>query len=174
MVRVPVRSKVKVETQAGAVDIIGNLESAEVSSNTGTIHADVPLDALKFNFLWQASKPRYLSDVELPEIKEKRGGVFRFPGKLGEEKPEKEQRVQLNFVTQRGVVLLNVNPKMVPSDLRERPLTEAARAIVRSGDSELIDAIRKVSPKMFGDFAKTLPPPEKEPTLVDVRRPVSL
>jgi VWFA-related protein len=166
IVRIPVRSKVKVETQAGAVDVIGNLESAEVSSNTGTIHADVPLDALKFNFLWQASKPRYLSDVELPEIKEKRGGVFSISGKLGEEKPEKEQRVQLNFVTQRGVVLLNVNPNMVPTDLRERPLTEAARAIVRSGDSELIDAIRKVSPKLFGDFARTLPPPEKEPTLV--------
>src|SRR4029077_8761935 len=28
------------------------------------------------------------------------------------------------------------------------------------------DAIRKVSPKMFGDFAKTLPPPEKEPALI--------
>ena len=49
--------------------------------------------------------------------------------------------------------------------LARRPLTEAARGIVRSGDSQLIDAIRKVSPKMFGDYAKTLPPPEKEPTL---------
>lgn len=169
IVRIPVRSKVKVETQAGAVDVMGNIESAEVTSNTGTIHADVPLDALKFNFMWRLSKPRYLSDVELPEIKEKRGGVFTISGKLGEEKPEKEQRVQLTFVTDRGVVLLNVDPNMVPPDLRERPLTEAARAIVRSGDSELIDAIRKVSPKMFGDFARTLPPPEKEPTLV--RRP---
>jgi VWFA-related protein len=55
---------------------------------------------------------------------------------------------------------------MAPSDLRERPLTEAARAIVRSGDSQLVDAIRKVSPKMFGDYAKTLPPLEKEPTLI--------
>jgi VWFA-related protein len=64
------------------------------------------------------------------------------------------------------VVLLNVDPAMVPTDLKERPLTEAARAIVRSGDSQLIDSIRKVSPKMFGDFAKTLPPSEKEPTLV--------
>ncbi len=165
-VRIPVRSKVKVETEAGAVDVVGNVESAEVISNTGTIHADVPLDALKFNFMWRASKPRYLSDVELPEVKEKRGGVFTISGKLGEEKPEKEQRVQLTFITQRGVVLLNVDPNMVPPDLRERPLTEAARAIVRSGDSELIDSIRKVSPKMFGDFARTLPPPEKEPTLV--------
>ena len=168
--RLPSRSKVRVETQAGAVDIVGNVESAVVSTNTGTIHADVPLEALKFNFIWAASKPRYLSDVELPEVKEKAAGVSRISGKLGEKDSKqkdskKEDRVQLDFVTQRGVVLLNVDPSMVPSDLHERPLTEAARAIVRSGDSQLIDAIRKVSPKMFGDFAKTLPPPDKEPIL---------
>ncbi|MEP6635570.1 MAG: VWA domain-containing protein [Acidobacteriota bacterium] len=174
VVRVPPRSKAKVESEAGAVDIVGNFESAEVTTNTGTIHADVPLDALKFNFLWQASRPRFLSDVELPPIKEKRAGFFSISGKLGEKKPKKEEklaRVQLDFLTQRGVVLLNVDPTMVPSDLRERPLTEAARAIVRGGDRELIDAIRKVSPKLFGDFAKTLPPPEKEPTLVQRRPP---
>jgi hypothetical protein len=66
-------------------------------------------------------------------------------------------------------VLLNIDPERAPSDLRERPLTEAARAIVRSGDSELVEAIRKVSPKMFGDYAKTLPPPEKEPSLSKAR-----
>jgi VWFA-related protein len=165
IVRLPSRSKIKVETQAGSVDIVGNVESAEVATNTGTIHADVPLEALKFNFMWTASRPRYLSDVELPEIKEKAAGASTISGKLGEKNPKKEERVQLDFVTQRGVVLLNVDPTMAPSDLRERPLTEAARAIVRSGDSQLIDAIRKVSPKMFGDFAKTLPPPEREPTL---------
>ncbi|MGI8917551.1 MAG: VWA domain-containing protein [Pyrinomonadaceae bacterium] len=164
--RIPVRSKVKVETDGGAIDVVGNLELAEVQTDTGTIHADVPLEALQFKFLWQASKPRYLSDVELPEIKEKRGGVFSISGKLGEKKPKKEERVRLDFLTQRGVVLLNVDPSMVPSDLRERPLTEASRAIVRSGDRELVNAIRKVSPKLFGDYAKTLPQIEKEPTLV--------
>ena len=165
IVRLPSRSKVKVETQAGAVDIVGNVESAEVATNTGTIHADVPLEALKFNFMWAASRPRYLSDVELPAIKEKAAGVSTISGKLGEKDSKKEDRVQLDFLTQRGVVLLNVDPSMVPTDLHERPLTEAARAIVRSGDSQLTDAIRKVSPKMFGDFAKTLPPPDKEPIL---------
>src|SRR6185312_16224624 len=128
--------------------------------------ADVPLEALKFNFIWSASKPRYLSDVELPATKERAAGVSRISGRLGEKDSKKEDRVQLDFVTQRGVVLLNVDPSMVPADLRERPLTEAARAIVRSGDSQLIDAIRKVSPKLFGDYAKTLPPLQKEPTLV--------
>ena len=164
--RIPVRSKVKVETDGGAIDVVGNLELAEVQTDTGTIHADVPLEALQFKFLWQASKPRYLSDVELPEIKEKRGGVFSISGRFGEKNLKKEERVRLDFLTQRGVVLLNVDPSMVPSDLRERPLTEASRAIVRSGDRELVDAIRKVSPKLFGDYAKTLPPIEKEPTLV--------
>jgi VWFA-related protein len=171
IVRIPSRSKVKIEGEAGSIDVVGNFESAAVTTNTGTIHADVPLDAVKFDFIWSASKPRYLSDVELPKIKEKAAGISRISGKLGEKKPGKEQRVQLNFLTQRGVVLLNVDPSMVPSDLRERPLTEAARAIVRSGDSQLIDAIRKVSPKLFGDYAKTLPPLQKEPTLVRRRPP---
>ncbi|MCM3905310.1 MAG: VWA domain-containing protein [Pyrinomonadaceae bacterium] len=171
VVRIPLRSKATVETEAGSVDIIGNIESAVVTTNTGTIHADVPLEALKFNFLWQLSRPRYLSDVELPEIKEKRGGFFSISGKLGEKKPKKEDRVELNFLTRRGVVLLNVDPEMVPSDLSQRPLTEAVRGIVRSGDIQLIDAIRKVSPKMFGDYARTLPPPEKEPMLQRRRPP---
>jgi VWFA-related protein len=166
VVHVPARTKVKIESEAGAVDVVGNLESAQVSTNTGTIHADVPLDTVKFNFIWSASRPRFLSDVELPKIKEKAAGVFTISGKLGEKEQKKEDRVQLEFLTQRGVILLNVDPAMVPPDLRERPLTEAARAIVRSGDSQLIDAIRKVSPKLFGDYAKTLPPPEKEPELV--------
>ncbi len=166
VVRVPLRTKVKIESEAGAIDVVGNLESAEVSTNTGTIHADVPLEALKFNFMWSASRPRYLSDVELPKVKERAAGAFTISGKLGDEKAEKEDRVRLDFITQRGVVLLNVDPAMVPPDLRERPLTEAARAIVRSGDSQLTDAIRKVSPKLFGDYAKTLPPLEKQPELV--------
>ncbi|HKR59943.1 MAG TPA: hypothetical protein VJS64_09410, partial [Pyrinomonadaceae bacterium] len=67
--RIPVRSKVKVTSEGGAIDVVGNLELAEVETDTGTIHADVPLEALHFKFLWEASKPRYLSDVELPEVK---------------------------------------------------------------------------------------------------------
>ena len=166
VVTIPARSKVEVEGQAGAVDVIGSVESAAVKTDTGTIHADVPLEAVKFNFVWEASKPRYMSDVELPPIKEKAGGVYKLSGRLGEKDANKEELVALDFRTQRGVVLLNIDPEMAPADLRERPLTEAARAIVRSGDFELVEAIRKVSPKMFGDYAKTLPPPDKEPSLV--------
>ena len=170
-VRVPSRAKVKVESEAGAVDVVGNLASAEVATDTGTIHADVPLDAVNFNFLWAASRPRYLSDVELPKVKEQRGGAYGISGKIGDKKAKKDVRVNLDFTTQRGVVLFNVDPSMVPSDLRERPLTEAARAIVRSGQTDLIEAIRKVAPRMFGDYAKTLPPPKSEPTLITRRPP---
>src|ERR1043166_3393246 len=168
VVTIPSRSKVSVDGKAGAVDVVGNVESAIVKTDTGTIHADVPLDALKFEFVWEASRPRYMSDVELPAVKEKAGGMFRLSGRLGEKERQKDkaQLIALNFRTQRGVVLLNVDPEMAPADLRERPLTEAARAIVRSGDPELVSAIRKVAPKMFGDYAKTLPPLEREPALV--------
>jgi VWFA-related protein len=209
-VRVPKRSRVKIESENGMVDVIGDFEVADVVTNTGTIHADVPLDALKLKFQWQSSRPRFLSDVELPKVKEGRAGSFSISGMLGpdaknkkEKKkkpqsdsqtgdaapdnkpdnterneagnqikpPEKQELVQLNFTTQRGVILLNVDPSMAPNDLRARPLTEAAKAIVRSGDGPLMDAIRKISPKWFGDYARTLPPPRNEPSLVTVRAP---
>jgi VWFA-related protein len=170
-VRVPSRAIVRVQSEAGAVDVIGNVASAQVVTNTGTIHADVPLDAVNYNFIWEASRPRFMSDVELEKIKEKAGGWYVISGKLGDKKAQKDQIVKLVFMTQRGVVLLNVDPSMVPTDLRERPLTEAARAIIRSGDSSLIDAIRKVSPRLFGDYAKTMPPPKEAPSLVKRRAP---
>ena len=211
-VRVPARTRVKIESESGMVDVIGNLALAEVTTNTGTIHADVPLDDVRFKFLWQASRPRFLSDVELPKVKEGRAGSYSISGKLGagakkskdqkketrveesdsegpsnqfpdnpadengkksdgERKAAKEKLVQLDLTTQRGVILLNVDPSMAPNDLRERPLTEAAKAIVRSGDGPLIDAIRKVSPRLFGDYSSTLPPPREEPSLVTLRPP---
>lgn len=214
-VRLPARARVKIESESGMVDVIGDFDVADVITNTGTIHADVPLDELRFKFLWQSSHPRFLSDVELPRIKEGKAGTFSISGTLGPDakrkkhkrfglfgtsgsaessdkkpaesattdptaqpspdEPEKKQElVQLNFTTQRGVILLNVDPSMAPNDLRERPLTEAARAIVRSGDLPLVEAIRKVTPRMYGDYAKTLPPPEREPSLVTMRPPGEL
>jgi VWFA-related protein len=213
-VRVPKRARVKIESEAGMIDVIGDFESAEVITNTGTIHADVPTDALKVRFQWESSRPRFLSDIELPRVKEGRAGAFSISATLGpeakqkkakkpkpsekatpdpekstsdgsgdkadptdkgldpsEKSPERQQLVQLNFTTRRGVILLNVDPSMAPNDLRERPLTQAAKAIVRSGDGPLSDAVRKVSPRMFGEFARTLPPPEREPSLVASRAP---
>ena len=217
-VHVPKRSRVSIESDSGMIDVIGDFEAAEVVTNTGTIHADVPLDALKFKFAWESSRPRFMSDVELPRVKEGRAGAFSISGELGpdakrkkskkkkeaknsepsetpenradgneaektadnaekiaddaaEKPPEKQELVRLNFTTQRGVILLNIDPSMAPNDLRERPLTEAAKAIVRSGDGPLRDAIRKISPKWFGDYAKTLPAPQREPSLSASRAP---
>jgi VWFA-related protein len=192
-IHVPERTHVKIESESGMVDVIGDLASAEVVTNTGTIHADVPLDAVKFKFLWEASRPRFLSDVELPRIKEGKAGTFSISGTLGpdakrskkkkqtsdeaseakDQKKEspKDKLVQLSLTTRRGVILLNVDPSMAPNDLRERPLTDAAKAIVRSGDGPLSDAIRKVSPRIFGDYAKNLPPPREQPSLVSLRPP---
>jgi VWFA-related protein len=173
-VRIPERTKVHVESEAGAVDVIGNVASAEVQTNTGTILGDVPLDSVQYNFIWEASRPRFFSDVQLPPVKEKAGGWHTISGRVGDKKAEKDLRVRLDFSTQRGVILFNVDPSMVPPDLRERPLTEAARAIVRSGDTQLIEAIRKVAPRMFGEYAQTLPPPKAAPTLVERHAPGSV
>jgi VWFA-related protein len=215
-VRVPKRSRIRIESDSGMVDVIGDFEAAEVLTNTGTIHADVPLDALKFKFAWESSRPRFMSDVELPKVKEGRAGAFSISGELGPDvkrkktkkkeskpsettetaeaqpdgngsekpvensdktaddpsrPPERQELVHLNFTTQRGVILLNVDPSMAPNDLRERPLTDAAKAIVRSGDGPLRDAIRKISPKWFGEYARSLPAPQREPSLAESRKP---
>ncbi len=210
--KIPAHLKVKVETKDGEVRIEGNIESAEVKTETGTIAVNVPLDDLKYDFVWTESRPRFLSDVKLEDANEKAAGKFVINGKLGDSEKEREKRrkgeeekgrkekeeenkkveepeitgseqptktksqkpktksqkpksVKLNFTTARGIVLLNVNPNEVPSDLRERPLTEAAKAIVRSGDSLLTEAIRRASPKYFGDYAATLPPRKSFPIL---------
>lgn len=229
----PERSNIKVETLAGAVEIAGNFAAIDVTTDTGTVAVDVPDDDLKYQFVWTESKPRYLADFEIAEVKEKAAGRFEIKGWKGEKgksekgkksepgaiatgsseadestqnksaisnlkseiskptkkeseisdlksqttktkdpKPKtkdqkskiKDQRsVSLNFTTARGIILLNVPPSEVMSDLRERPLTNAAKGIIRSGDSLLTEAIRRASPKYFGDYARTLPPFQKQP-----------
>ena len=68
-VRVPKRARIKIESETGMIDVIGDFEVAEVVTNTGTIHADVPPEALKVKFQWESSRPRFLSDIELPRVK---------------------------------------------------------------------------------------------------------
>jgi Ca-activated chloride channel homolog len=166
VVRVPVRTRVRVETEAGAVDVVGSISEAEVKTETGTIRADVPLDALRYNFRWTISRPRFFSEVELPKVKTKRGGTFEISGHFGSKKAKADERIQLALETERGVVLFGVKDESaVPYDLRPRALTEAARAIIRSGDVELIDAIRKVAPRLVGDYVETLPQRTGEPSL---------
>jgi VWFA-related protein len=236
----PERTRLKVETSAGAIEASGNFALVEALTDTGTIAADVPAEDLKYQFLWTESRPRYLADFDIEKVKEKSAGRFEIKGrrqsedvkskkekvkneesvgdasssepvettrpateaaeptqkktkeeKAAEKLREKEARIKekedrlkekseerkakklaeaasrsvdLNFTTARGIILLNVPPNEVTSDLRERPLTEAAKAIVRSGDSLLMEAIRRASPKYFGDYSRTLPPFSREPS----------
>jgi VWFA-related protein len=205
--KIPARMRVRVETNEGEVRLSGDIASASVKSQTGTISTNVPLENLKYDFVWTESRPRFLSDVELQKVREKAGGKFVVSGKIigeeednagreeseqtldetqsettdikqtkGDKKPktkkqksksedQKSKSVSLNFTTARGIILLNVPLNEVSPDLRERPLTEAAKAVIRSGDGILTEAIRRASPKYFGDYAKTLPPLKREPTL---------
>ncbi|MEP6703578.1 MAG: VWA domain-containing protein [Acidobacteriota bacterium] len=80
-------------------------------------------------------------------------------------KKDRSRSVELAFTTGRGIILLNIPPDEVSSDLRERPLTNAAKAIVRSGDIGLMDSIRRASPKYFGEYSRALPPMRREPSL---------
>ncbi|HZG53812.1 MAG TPA: VWA domain-containing protein, partial [Pyrinomonadaceae bacterium] len=146
-------------TRGGAVDVSGPLSEAEALTDTGTIRADVPLDSLRYSFRWTASRPRFYSEVELGKVEEGRGGRFEVSGRIGDKKAKRDLRVKLDFETERGVILFGVDPASVPADLRERQLTEAARAIIRSGNQDLIEAIRKVTPRFVGEYARTLPPP---------------
>lgn len=174
-VRVPVRSRVRVETEAGAVDVVGNVSEAEVKTDTGTIRADVPSDALRYSFKWTLARPRFYSEVALEKVKEKRGGTFEISGRFGGEKPERDKLVRLDLETARGVVLFGVADEgSVPADLRERTLTEAARAVIASGDQDLTGAIRRVAPKLVGEYAETLPPRRNEPTLGARRDPFNV
>ena len=190
---VPERTKVKIATTDAEIRVSGNLELIEATTETGTIAADVPTEDVRYDLVWRESRPRFLSDFELEKVKEKSGGRFSINGKYksepgavatgrdpaeemsegnGETKSEKPKNkepkpktVSLKFTTDRGIVLINVPPNEVMSDLRERPLTEAAKAIIRSGDTVLTDAIRRASPKYFGEYARTLPPHRREPGL---------
>ncbi len=208
--KMPVRMRLKIETGAGEAIVSGDFALAEIQTETGTISADVPLDNLRYDFLWTESRPRFLSDVTLKDVQEKAAGKFSVSGKLldspksevqspksgedaaesdatdllGDEsdrtmdespkskvqspksenqKPKTKTQIKLEFTTARGIILLNVPISEVSGDLRERPLTNAAKAIVRGGDSILTEAIHRASPKSFGEYSQTLPNFRREP-----------
>jgi VWFA-related protein len=185
-VTLPERTSLRITTEAGGIEAMGTFASVWAKTDTGTVAVAVPTDAIQYHFLWTESRPRYLADFDIEKVKEKAGGKFEIKGNYsraetravasvprGEEgvkdPPNPDhlplRSVSLDLTTARGIILLNVSPNEVMSDLRERPLTNAAKAIVRSGDSLLMDAIRRASPKYFGDYARTLPPIITQPTL---------
>lgn len=205
-VTTPPHVRLKIETGAGEVLISGEIDSAEVKTETGTIAADVPTDRIRYSLQWTQSRPRFLSDFELEKVKEKAAGRFEISGTYTDEMSEpasdrsadatetthssdlagtngagKLQRdsggdgikkrsarpLKLDLETARGIILLNIPPGEVTGDLRERPLTNAAKAIIRSGDSLLMEAIRRAAPKHYGDYARTLPPIKLPPSFAD-------
>lgn len=181
ILRLPERSLIKIATIDGAVDVTGNFADIEIATGTGTIATDVPLDDLRYKLQWTESRPRFMADIDLENVREKSAGRFEIKGRFAESKGKEpmpdskvandesanskkiERSVSLDLRTARGIILINVPPNEVGSDLRERPLTDAAKAIVRSGDSLLMEAIRRAAPKYYGDYAKSLPPIKREP-----------
>lgn len=193
-ITMPSRLQLKVSTEEGEVRVAGDIRSLEVLTDTGTIAADVPTDNVRYKLRWTASKPRYLSEFELEKVKEKAAGRFEISGNFrdgasGEKdrggspepsvdtaaKDKKNIRsdtmhsVFLDLETARGIILINIPPNEVSSDLRERPLTDAAKAIIRSGDSLLMEAIRRAAPQYYADYTRTLPPIKSQPNLSERR-----
>jgi VWFA-related protein len=174
-IKLPQFSSVKIKTNEGEVILTGKISNAEILTETGTIATDIPIKTINYQLWWTASRPRFMADFPLEKVKEKNAGKFVIQGNFQkeetqtepqtDEKKEVEPPTKLFFTTARGIILLNVPLKDAPNDLRERPLTNAAKAIVRSGDSMLMEAIRRASPKYFGEYAATLPPSKREPTL---------
>ncbi|MBK8303163.1 MAG: VWA domain-containing protein [Chloracidobacterium sp.] len=172
---VPERSNIIVQTVAGAVEVKGNFASVAATTDTGTVAVDVPDEDITYNLLWTESKPRVVADFDLAAINEKNAGRFEIQGERASNKSKAKSKgtqalsrqisksVRLDLTTARGIILINVPPNEVMSDLRERPLTNAAKAIVRSGDSLLMEAIRRAAPKYYGDYARSLPPMMFEP-----------
>lgn len=167
-ITVPARSRIKIETTEGAVTADGDFRSIEVRTLTGTIAANVGTENLAYSFEWTESRPRYSADIDLAKVRERTGGRFEISGNTfgsSLEKTEKEKRTELRFSSARGIILLNVPPNEIANDLRERPLTNAAKAIVRSGDSLLMEAIRRAAPRYYGEYARNLPPILTEPRI---------
>lgn len=188
----PAGVRIRIETSDGEISLRGNFNSIVTVTETGTIAADLPPGKFEYNLLWTASRPRVLSEFPLQSVKERPGGKFLIKGKLEVSKntssntsadspdmdlnaeangsptgikkeKNRDSLTSLHFTTARGIVLLNIPVSEVPSNLRERQLTRAAKAIVMSGDAVLTEAIRRASPKHFSEFEKTLPPFRKAP-----------
>ena len=149
-VTVPARTDLRVSSREGEVSFSGDFREVRAETTTGSVIADLPLENLKYKLLWTASRPRLVSQKELSEPEERNAGKFVVEGELKEPPTDApKERTDLEVRTARGIVLLNVNPSEVPSNLTERPLTNAAKAMVRGGDILLTEAIRRASPQVL-------------------------
>ncbi len=168
VLNLPERTKLRLTTREGEIKAEGNFDTINAESDTGTIAVDVPEESIRYELLWTASRPRFVADFELERVRERAGGRFTIKGRHSEQSStasEIPRDVSLKLTTQRGIVLINVPPNEVTGDLRERELTDAAKAIIRSGDTVMMDAIRRAAPTYFGNYVSTLPPVWRSPGL---------
>lgn len=174
-IELPERASIFARTTEGEIRVTGNFASVSAETDTGTIAVDLPDDDLRYTLSWTASRPRTVADFPLERVRERSAGRFVISGRHRSEKTGDEPRnISLTTSTARGIVILNVPPDEVMGDLRERPLTEAAKAMIRSGDRVMMDAIRRAAPKYFGDYERTLPPMVREPQLARATGPANV
>ncbi|HEV7701136.1 MAG TPA: hypothetical protein VGO43_12970, partial [Pyrinomonadaceae bacterium] len=81
----PERMSLKIETEAGGIEAMGNFARVEARTDTGTVAVDVPTDTLQYHFQWTESRPRYLADFDIEKVKEKSGGRFEIKGRYSDE-----------------------------------------------------------------------------------------
>lgn len=162
---VPERTSLRITTTDGEIRAEGNFLKIEARSDTGTIAVDLPEDRLEYSLLWTESRPRYVADFPLEPVKERSRGRFEIKGRFETPEGSSDRSAKLTAQTARGIIVINVPPNEIANDLRERPLTEAAKGMIRSGDGILMEAIRRAAPKYYGDYARSLPPFRREPGL---------
>jgi hypothetical protein len=125
--KISANSKINIETAGGEVRIEGDIESAEIKTDTGTIAANVPLDDLKYHFVWTEARPRFLSDIVLEEVDEKAGGKFVVNGRLGEKekgRKEEEEVEKTSEVSEKVQEQEAANDEHRTTDKRKRPKTK--------------------------------------------------
>jgi len=87
-VTLPERTALRITTEAGGIEAMGNFASVWAKTDTGTVAVDVPTDALQYRFQWTESRPRYLADFDIEKVKEKAGGKFEIKGSYSGQKAE--------------------------------------------------------------------------------------
>jgi VWFA-related protein len=161
-------------TTEGQITVNGKFKRVEASTDTGTIYAETEASNVAYKFLWTASYPRIVSDVEIEEIREKAAGKHVIEGSIDEAKVTGTDDVvssgikrELFFRTRRGIILFNVPPSQVPNNLLAKKMTKAATAIINGGDSRLAEAVRRAAPKLFSEYVSTVSSNRLTPVLTN-------
>jgi VWFA-related protein len=161
-IRVPEGRRVSAETADGEISFAGAFSTLTARSSTGSILTDVPLTGNSYRFVWSGSRPRIVSDAPLERTRERTGGRFEISGRFPMTPVSNGTAVataspsRMEFITERGVILVNVALSDAPSEVRDRPLSDLAKSIIMTGDSVLTEAIRRGAPQAFAEFSSNL------------------